>query len=128
MRSLWALEELGIPYEHVPTDFASDAKKPDFLAINPNGRVPALVDGDVTLFESMAINLYLARKYDKQGLYPRSAADEARYVAALIELPALINEALNMEAQYRQIVGTDVPALNERAAKIGVAFVTPPKR
>jgi glutathione S-transferase len=80
MRSLWALEELGIPYEHVPTDFASDAKKPDFLAINPNGRVPALVDGDVTLFESMAINLYLARKYDKQGLYPKSAGDEARAI------------------------------------------------
>jgi glutathione S-transferase len=80
MRSLWALEELGVPYEDVPTHFASDAKKPDFLAINPNGKVPALVDGDVTLFESMAINLYLARKYDTKGLYPKSPADEARAI------------------------------------------------
>ncbi len=63
MRSLWAAEEVGVEYEHVPTHFIGDSKKPDYLAINPNGRVPALVDGDVTLFESMAINLYLARKY-----------------------------------------------------------------
>lgn len=80
LRSLWALEELGVPYEHVPTNFATDAKKPEYLAINPNGRVPAMVDGDVTLFESLAINLYLARKYDKNGLQPRSPDDEARAV------------------------------------------------
>jgi glutathione S-transferase len=80
MRSLWALEELGLPYEHVPTNFTTDAKQPSYLAINPNGRIPALVDGDVTLFESMAINLYLAKKYDSKGLYPKSAADEARAI------------------------------------------------
>jgi glutathione S-transferase len=78
MRSLWALEELGVPYEHVPTNFATDAKTAEFKRINPNGRIPALVDGDVVLFESMAINLYLARKYDKTGLWPKSIADEGR--------------------------------------------------
>src|SRR5262245_55478347 len=80
LRSLWALEELGVPYEHVPTNFATDAKKPEYLAINLNGKVPALVDDDVTLFESLAINLYLARKYDKSGLQPASLEDEARAV------------------------------------------------
>lgn len=80
MRSLWALEELGVPYEHMPIHFATDAKKPEYKSINPNGRVPALVDGDVTLFESMAINLYLAKKYDKRGLYPASVEDEARAI------------------------------------------------
>ncbi len=80
VRSLWALEELGVPYEHVPVNFTTDAKQPEFLAINPNGRIPALVDGDVTLFESMAINLYLARKYDTKGLYPKDSADEARAI------------------------------------------------
>jgi glutathione S-transferase len=80
MRSLWALEELGVPYEHVPIHFATDAKKPEYKAINPNGKVPALVDGDVTLFESMAINLYLAKKYDKAGLYPASLDDEGRAI------------------------------------------------
>jgi len=80
VRSLWALEEIGVPYEHVPINFATDAKKPEYLAINPNGRIPALVDGDVTLFESLAINLYLARKYDRKGLQPSSLEDEARAV------------------------------------------------
>ena len=80
MRSLWALEELGIPYEHVPIDFMTESKTPEFKAINPNGKVPALVDGDVTLFESMAINLYLAKRYDVKGLYPRTFADEARAI------------------------------------------------
>jgi len=78
-RSLWALEELGVEYESVPVNFLDDAKKPQYLAINPNGRIPALVDGDLTLFESMAINLYLAKKYDG-GLQPKSLEDEARAV------------------------------------------------
>ena len=74
-RSLWAAEELGLDYEHVPTMFFTDTRKPEFLEINPNGHVPALVDGDVVLWESMAINLYLARKYDG-GLWPKSVEDE----------------------------------------------------
>jgi glutathione S-transferase len=60
-------------------NFISDVKKPQYLAINPNGRIPALVDDDLTLFESMAINLYLAKKYDG-GLQPKSDEDEARAV------------------------------------------------
>lgn len=76
-RSLWALEEIGVPYELVPIDTnKGDNDKPEFLAINPNGRIPALVDGDLTLFESMAINLYLARKYGKD-LWPANEAGEA---------------------------------------------------
>ena len=79
LRSLWALEEIGVEYEHVPVNTTDDSKKPDYLAINPNGRIPALMDGDLTLFESMAINLYLARKYDG-GLQPKTLEDEARAV------------------------------------------------
>ena len=66
-RCLWMLEELGIPYEHVPTHFHDDTKKAEYLEVNPNGRVPALVDGELKLFESLAINLYLARKYGGDG-------------------------------------------------------------
>jgi glutathione S-transferase len=79
LRSIWAIEEVGVEYELVPTHFIGDSKKPEYLAINPNGRIPTLVDGDVTLFESMAINLYLARKYDG-GLQPKTQEDEARAV------------------------------------------------
>jgi glutathione S-transferase len=60
----WMLKEMGIDYTHVPTAFwDGSTRKPDYLAINPNGRVPALVDNGFTLFESLAINLYLAEKY-----------------------------------------------------------------
>ncbi len=77
LRSLWAAEEVGIDFEHVPTHFVGDAKKPEYLAINPNGRVPALVDGDLVLWESIAINLYLARKYGGD-LWPKTVEDEGR--------------------------------------------------
>jgi len=74
-RCIWMLEELGLEYENVPVSFLGDAQKPEYLAINPNGRVPALVDDDGTVvWESLAINLYLAEKYDR-GLRPRSAAE-----------------------------------------------------
>jgi glutathione S-transferase len=76
-RCLWMLEELGLEYEHIPTNFAGDNKQPDYLALNPNGRIPTLVDGDTVLWESMAINLYLAAKYDG-GLQPKSVEDLGR--------------------------------------------------
>jgi len=76
-RVLWMLEELQVPYENVPVSFIGDARKPEYLKINPNGHIPALQDGDLTLFESLAINLYLARKYDK-GLWPKTVEGEAK--------------------------------------------------
>ena len=77
LRSLWAIEETGIDYEHVQTSFRGDSKTDEYLAVNPNGRVPALVDGDLKLFESMAINLYLTKTY-APALYPDDAVDQAR--------------------------------------------------
>ena len=77
LRAVWGIEEVGIDYQHIPTNYAAESKAADYLAINPNGRIPALIDGDLQLFESMAINLYLAKRYGG-GLYPANAADEAR--------------------------------------------------
>jgi glutathione S-transferase len=63
-RVLWALEELGVPFEKVRVDLSKgEQKKPDFLAINPNGKVPAMIDGDAKLFESLAILLHLGDRY-----------------------------------------------------------------
>jgi glutathione S-transferase len=62
----WYLEELGIPYEFVLLDMqAGEHRKPEFLAINPIGKVPAIVNGDFQLWESGAILFYLAQKYGK---------------------------------------------------------------
>jgi glutathione S-transferase len=77
IRAIWGMEETGIDYEHVPVTYGADSKGADYLAVNPNGRIPALIDGDLQLFESMAINLYLAKRYGG-ALYPSSHEDEAR--------------------------------------------------
>jgi glutathione S-transferase len=62
----WYLEELQTPYEFVCLDMgAGEHLQPDFLAINPIGKVPAIVDGDVKLWESGAILLYLAEKHNQ---------------------------------------------------------------
>jgi glutathione S-transferase len=80
LRALWMLEELGLAYEHVPVDFVKkETRRREYLAINPNGRVPALVDGDLVLFESMAINLHLARRHGG-GLWPADESDQSRAV------------------------------------------------
>ena len=77
IRSLWAIEETGIEYNHVPTHFFKDSKTTEFLAVNPNGRIPALTDGDIMLCESMAINLYLTKKYASE-LYPKDDVELAK--------------------------------------------------
>jgi len=77
MRPLWMLEELGVPYENKPVSFLGESRSPEFLRLNPNGHIPVLRDDDVVIWESMAINLYLARKYGK-GLWPRTVEDEGR--------------------------------------------------
>lgn len=76
-RCLWALEELGVQYEHVPTAVA-DAKGAELLKVNPNGHIPTLDDNGTVLWESMAINLYLAEKYGKAPLWPASVEDHGR--------------------------------------------------
>jgi glutathione S-transferase len=68
-RCYWALEEAGVAYETQAVDMKNkEHKSPEFLKINPNGKVPALRDGDVILFESMAINTYIAEAYKKELL------------------------------------------------------------
>jgi glutathione S-transferase len=76
-RSIWAAEEVGLDYEHVPVTHGEDSKEQTYLDVNPNGRIPALVDGDLQLFESMAINMYLAKKY-APSLLPADARGEAQ--------------------------------------------------
>jgi glutathione S-transferase len=71
LRALWALNEAGAEFEFVPVNLqAGEHRSPQFLRINPAGKVPVLVDGDLVLNESAAIALYLAEKYPEKKLMP----------------------------------------------------------
>ncbi len=77
-RCLWLLEELGLEYERELVHWEDEgATRSAYLKLNPNGRVPCLVDGDLVLFESLAINLYLMRRYGG-ALTPNSIEEEGR--------------------------------------------------
>jgi glutathione S-transferase len=77
LRTFWMLEELGLEYESTQLDTqGGETRTAEFLKINPNGQVPTLVDGDDVVWESLAINLFLARKYGGD-LAPASLSEEA---------------------------------------------------
>ena len=78
-RALWIAIELGIDYEHLPIEIgAAGARAPEFLSLNPNGRLPFIDDDGFVLYESLAITLYLAKKHSLGKLYPARLEDEAR--------------------------------------------------
>jgi glutathione S-transferase len=98
-RVMWMLKELALPFEHVPTDFLrGGTRAPEFLAINPNGRVPVLNDNGHIIFESMAINLYLAKTYGGP-IAPANAWEDAQatqwsfWVVTEVEKPLLLAAA-----------------------------------
>ncbi len=85
VRPIWTALELGVPFELISTPYAGGATRtPEFLAINPNGHIPVLVDeraeGAITVWESMACALYIARvhgKADGQTIAPATPREEA---------------------------------------------------
>jgi glutathione S-transferase len=90
----WILDELGEPYELVPIDFEKrEHKAPAFLAINPAGKLPALVDGDTKLFENAAIALYLGDKYGKLAP-PIGSPDRGRYLSWVVYSTSQLEPAM----------------------------------
>jgi glutathione S-transferase len=78
-RALWIAKELGLDYEHIPVEIGqAGARKAEYLAINPNGRLPAIDDDGFVLWESLAITLYLAKKHGTGTLYPATLEGEAK--------------------------------------------------
>ena len=98
IRCLWMLEEVGQPYQLVEKSVRpEDLQSAEYLRLNPNARIPTLVDGDVVLWESMAINLYLAQKY--QGPMHSESAEVFGLAAqwsfwAMLEIERLLLELL----------------------------------
>ena len=78
-RALWMAKELGLDYQHLPIEIGdAGARAPEFLKLNPNGRLPFIEDNGFVLFESLAITLYLAKKHAGGRLYPGTLEGEAR--------------------------------------------------
>lgn len=96
-RCIWAAEEAGLAYEVIPVGFGPELKAA-VAAVNPNGKIPALQDGELTLFESLAINLHIAAK---AGAPLMPAGDDASRVlqwtlwAATEAEPAMMQWAYN---------------------------------
>ena len=78
IRVRWALQELGVEFESISLNvLAGETQKPEYLAINPTGKIPTLIDGDFVLTESAAIVLYLAEKYPQKRLLPTEPKQRA---------------------------------------------------
>ena len=79
IRARWTLQELGVEFEPITVNLvAGEHRRPEFLKINPAGKLPVLVDGDLVLTESVAIVLYLAEKYPEKGLLPADLTARAQ--------------------------------------------------
>jgi glutathione S-transferase len=105
----WMLDECGADYELVPIDFSKrEHKSPEFLKINPAGKLPALVDGETKVYETAAICLYLADKFPAAKLAPQiDAPERGRYLSLVVYAtaqvePALGDKMLKLEADVHR--------------------------
>lgn len=106
----WYLEELGVPYEFVMLDMqAGEHHQPEFLAINPIGKVPAIVDGDFKLWESGAILLYLDEKYGK----PISVEQKAEIAQWVLFANATLGPGIFLEANREHEMPRLLTPLNQ---------------
>ncbi len=98
-RAIWMAQELGLDYQHVPIEIGpAGARKPEYLAINPNGRLPAIDDDGFVLWESQAITLYLAKKHSTGRLYPATLEGEAKAWQWTLWAANEVERAVNADA------------------------------
>jgi glutathione S-transferase len=105
IRPIWAAEELGLPYENIPLHYASaEVKAPAYLAINPNGTVPAIDDEGHIVYESLAITLYLARKYAARGLWDGTQAQDAHILQWTLWAATMVEPLTTQWAQHTRLL------------------------
>lgn len=95
----WVMEELGEPYETVWLDYASTMHAPDYLAINPMGKVPALKHGDAIVTETAAICAYLADQFPEKQLIPTNSVDRAAFFRWLFFAAGPLEQAVTAKSQ-----------------------------
>jgi glutathione S-transferase len=110
----WMLEEVGQPYETVVLDYATTMKGPDYLAINPMGKVPAIKHGSAVVTEGAAICAYLADVFPQAGLAPANNEERARYYRWLFFAAGPVEAAANAKA-----MGWEASADKERMLGFG---------
>ena len=115
----WALEEVGVSYEKVKMDLgAGDQRKPEYLAKNPNGKVPLLVVDGTPIFESLAILLYLGETYGvDKGLFPAPGLERAEVFKWMVWSGVTMGDALMRIIRNT----TDRFPEEQRSAKAGEA-------
>lgn len=108
IRVRWTLQELGVDFEAVTVDLmAGEHKRPEFLAINPAGKVPVLVDGGNVLGESVAIVIYLADKYPEKRLIPADPDARAQVMRWLLFTATELEQPLWRMARHTMIYPED---------------------
>jgi glutathione S-transferase len=118
-RTLWMAEELGLDYEHIVIETGpAGARQPDYLAVNPNGRLPAIDDDGFIMWESLAINIYLAKKHAAGSLYPATPQGEAKVAQWSLWAANEIERATNVWSFHAE----RLPAA-ERDPKIAAAAI-----
>lgn len=108
------LEEAGLPYEAIPIDTRKGQQfDASFLAVNPNSKVPAIVDGDVTVFDSNAILLYLAEKTGK-FLPPNTPAARGELLSWLMFVASGIGPFSGQAVHFKHYAPEKLPYANNR--------------
>jgi glutathione S-transferase len=113
-RVTWALEETGAEYEYALVNLkAGEHKQPAFLAINPFGKIPSLVDDDHVISESSAICTYIAEKFPAAKLIPRNVKSRAEYFQWLFFVVSELEVHLWTAAKHNRLLPEDkkVPAV-----------------
>jgi glutathione S-transferase len=120
LRARWTLQELGVDFEAVSLDIRTGAqRRPEFLRLNPAGKLPVLVDGDYVLTESVAIVLYLGEKYPEKGLVPKDLRERAEVYRWLLFAATELEQPLWRIARNTQIYPeakrqpSDIPVASE---------------
>jgi glutathione S-transferase len=108
LRVRWTLQELGVDFDAITVNMmAGEHGSPEFLKINPAGKLPALVDGDLVLTESVAIVLYLAEKYSDRGLIPQDVGQRAEFFRWLLFTTTELEQPLWRITRHTSIYPAD---------------------
>ena len=111
----WMLEEIGAPYRTEVLEYGTSMKSPEFLAINPMGKVPAIMHDGTVVTEGAAICVYLAEAFPEAGLAPVNNAERANYYRWLFFVAGPLEAAIT----NKSIFGGDPPADKQMMAGYG---------